>query len=789
MVEYKVEVFDSTVLTLDTIYIRLIGSICNSEPQVLHSPLSLLLLDNDLYIKQEFHAQTISFLGFVVSHNTLRMVPTKVKVVQNWPRQTSVDSSEVGVGAVLSQQVGLDGRLHPCAYYSHCLSPVEQRYDVGDGELLAVKLALEEWRHWLEGAEHPFLVWTDHKNLAYIQQAKCLNPRQARWGLPPERTVTTVCCDNNVGTVLLVELEATPCFLHFFKDWFCAKLVVTTPEGDEVVFPCYQWLDSKKPIVSLRNSKATLVQKETEIALHFQRRQELKERQQNFRYGGKIMIYPPALMQIQRLICRVRLAELELESLMACSESWRSFNQLQSILRHPEPNKAGAYVQQHWQEDEFFGYQTLNGLNPMLIELCTKLPRNFPVTNTMVRSSLEGSSLKTEMKKGNIFLCDYKRLSGFKGSMIDGKQQYLAAPLCLLYSTPEKTLKPIAIQLQQKPNRNNPIFLPTDSQWDWLLAKIFVRNAEFHEHELNFHLLRTHLLAEVFTIATLRNLPSAHPLYKLLKPHTLYTLQINIMARNLLISPGGVFDKYTSIGHAVRAYLPKAFSTLTYSSLCLPDNIKERGLENIPDYFYREQAQKLWNIINKYVDGVVKYYYLSAEDVQKDSELQDWISEIFNFGFLGREQSGIPKSFSTVDELIKFVTMVIFTVSAQHAAVNNGQFDFGGWMPNLPTALRLPPQCKKGVTTEKTIFQALPNVTTTIHGMAVLYLLSRKSSDHYLLGNFREELFSEAVPRGHIKEFQKALKLLEAEDKTRNQSLEPGYPYLNPTTVDNSVAL
>ncbi|XP_015224357.1 PREDICTED: RNA-directed DNA polymerase homolog [Cyprinodon variegatus] len=46
------------------------------------------------------------------------------------------------------------------------LSPAEQNYDVGDRELLAIKLALEEWRHWLEGAEHPVLVWTDHKNLA-----------------------------------------------------------------------------------------------------------------------------------------------------------------------------------------------------------------------------------------------------------------------------------------------------------------------------------------------------------------------------------------------------------------------------------------------------------------------------------------------------------------------------------------------------------------------------------------------------------------------------------------------
>lgn len=46
-----------------------------------------------------------------------------------------------------------------------------------------VKLALEVWRHFLEGAEHPFIVWTDHKNLTYLRTAKRLDSRQARWSL------------------------------------------------------------------------------------------------------------------------------------------------------------------------------------------------------------------------------------------------------------------------------------------------------------------------------------------------------------------------------------------------------------------------------------------------------------------------------------------------------------------------------------------------------------------------------------------------------------------------------
>ena len=99
------------------------------------------------------------------------------------PFIVEVDASEGAVGAVLSQRSRGDNKVHPCAFFSRRLSPAERNYDVGNRELLGVKLALEEWRQWLEGAMHPFVVWTDHKNLAYIQGAKRLNSRQARWAL------------------------------------------------------------------------------------------------------------------------------------------------------------------------------------------------------------------------------------------------------------------------------------------------------------------------------------------------------------------------------------------------------------------------------------------------------------------------------------------------------------------------------------------------------------------------------------------------------------------------------
>ena len=91
-----------------------------------------------------------------------------------------VEASDIG--AVLSQRTS-DGKVYPCAYFSCCLFTAERDYAVGDWELLALKLALEEWRHLLEGTTVPFIVWTDHRNLEYLRTAKRLNPRQARWSL------------------------------------------------------------------------------------------------------------------------------------------------------------------------------------------------------------------------------------------------------------------------------------------------------------------------------------------------------------------------------------------------------------------------------------------------------------------------------------------------------------------------------------------------------------------------------------------------------------------------------
>jgi len=72
----------------------------------------------------------------------------------------------------------------------------------------------------------------------------------------------------------------------------------------------------------------------------------------------------------------------------------------------------------------------------------------------------------------------------------------------------------IKFQLLQQPSEQNPIFLPSDSETDWLLAKMFIKNADSMDHQAVQHFMKTHLLPEVYSLAALRSFSVIHPLYK-----------------------------------------------------------------------------------------------------------------------------------------------------------------------------------------------------------------------------------------------------------------------------------
>ena len=93
---------------------------------------------------------------------------------------TETDASKCVTAGIISQ-IENDGFLRPITFCSKSMSKSECNYDVHDKELLAIILALEEWRRYVKGSQQRAKILTDHKNLLPFMTRKRLNERQVRW--------------------------------------------------------------------------------------------------------------------------------------------------------------------------------------------------------------------------------------------------------------------------------------------------------------------------------------------------------------------------------------------------------------------------------------------------------------------------------------------------------------------------------------------------------------------------------------------------------------------------------
>ncbi|XP_048472315.1 polyunsaturated fatty acid 5-lipoxygenase isoform X1 [Rhincodon typus] len=615
---------------------------------------------------------------------------------------------------------------------------------------------------------------------------------------------------NDIGEILLVKIEKRKYWVQ--DDWYCKYITIKTPSGEYIEFPCYRWITDDKEI-ELRDGRARLPRDDQIQIVRQHRRRELEERQKMYRWkewhpGFPLSIDANYHSELPRdiqfdsekgvdfvLNYSKAMENLYVNRFMHMFQSsWSDFADFEKIFVRIS-NTISEYVMQHWQEDFMFGYQFLNGCNPVIFKKCNRLPEKFPVTNEMVQICLERQlTLEEEVEKGNIYLADYELMDGIPANCTDPCTiQYLTAPLCLLYNNSQNKLVPIAIQLKQEPGPDNPIFLPTDDKYEWLLAKIWVRSTDFHIHQTVTHLLKTHLMSEVFGIALYRQLPAVHPLFKLLVPHVRFTIAINTKAREQLICECGLFDKANGTGGGGHVRMvQRAMSSLTYKSFCFPESIKMRGLDSteaLPYYYYRDDGLRVWEAVQSFVTEVVNIYYDDDKAVQTDTELQAFVKDVFVYGLKDNKSTGFPKTIKTIEKLIEYLTVVIFTASAQHAAVNFGQYDWCSWIPNSPPTMRQPPPCKKGVVNVEYIIESLPDRGRSCWHLGAVWALSQFQDNELFLGMYPDEHFIEKPVKEAIQNFQAHLQEITHRIAERNKDKKLPYYYFSPDRIPNSVAV
>ncbi|MBW4465943.1 MAG: lipoxygenase [Pegethrix bostrychoides GSE-TBD4-15B] len=464
------------------------------------------------------------------------------------------------------------------------------------------------------------------------------------------------------------------------------------------------------------------------------------------------------------------------------------YEQLFTYIQRPQV-AASLYA------DEMFAWLRVAGPNPLMITQMTTTDPRFPVTEAQYQTVMgEPDSLELALRDGRLYLADYGILDGALGGTFGTQpqvQKYLYAPLAL-FAVPLAggLMRPVAIQAGQNP-AEHPVVTPAAPEAAWLIAKTIVQIADANFHEGVSHFARTHLLIEPFVMATHRRLPAEHPLSRLLLPHFQGTLAINNAAKGFLVSPlGGVNQLLSATIDNSRVLIVKGFLGRGFNADMLPQRLKDRGVADqtsLPVYPYRDDGLLIWNAIQDWVTAYLGLYYGSDTAVQHDARLQAWASELvaFDGGRLPDFGNTGTGEITTLAYLIEAVTMVIFTASAQHAAVNFPQNSVMSFAPIMPTAGYAPVQSDIETASFSDWLDLLPPLEQAQAQLNLLYLLG--SVYFTRLGEYEPQQFADPQVSEPLRMFQQRLQGIAQTIDQRNAERPWAYDHLKPVNIPQSI--
>lgn len=194
----------------------------------------------------------------------------------------------------------------------------------------------------------------------------------------------------------------------------------------------------------------------------------------------------------------------------------------------------------------------------------------------------------------------------------------------------------------------------------------------------------------------------------------------------------------------------------------------------IEDYPYGVDGIEIWFSIKNWVEDYCSFYYKTDDIVQKDTELQSWWKELVEEGHGDKKDEPWWPKMQTREELIETCTIIIWTSSALHAAVNFGQYPYAGYLPCRPTVSRkfmpekgTPEYEELNSNPDKAFLKTITAQFQTVLGIALIEILSRHSTDEVYLG--QRDTPNWTTDAKALEAFERfGKKLAEIEDKITN---------------------
>ncbi|KAG8391000.1 hypothetical protein BUALT_Bualt01G0142500 [Buddleja alternifolia] len=446
----------------------------------------------------------------------------------------------------------------------------------------------------------------------------------------------------------------------------------------------------------------------------------------------------------------------------------------EGLYKFPMPMVIQAEDKSAWRSDEEFTREMLAGLNPVIISRLQEFPpksnlepkvygdQTSKITQDHIRNQLDGLTIDEAIETNRLFLLNHHDTIMPYLRRINTTTTKTYASRTLLFLQNDGRLKPLAIELSLPHSEGDEfgaiskVYIPAEDGIEgsiWQLAKAYVAVNDSGVHQLISHWLLTHAVIEPFVIATNRQLSVIHPIYKLLHPHFRDTMNINAIARQILINAGGILEATVFPVKYSMELSSAIYKDWVFTDQALPNDLLKRGMAvedlNSPhglrllieDYPYAVDGLEIWSAIKTWVKDYCNFYYASDDTVQSDTELRCWWKDLREKGHGDKKDEPWWPKMETRKELIECCTIIIWVASALHAATNFGQYPYAGYMPNRPTMSRqfmpepgTPEHDELSNNPDKVFLRTITARLQTLLGIAIIEILSRHSSDEVYLG-------------------------------------------------------
>jgi linoleate 9S-lipoxygenase len=435
---------------------------------------------------------------------------------------------------------------------------------------------------------------------------------------------------------------------------------------------------------------------------------------------------------------------------------------------------------------------------------------------------MNGLNVQEALEQNKLYILDHHDALMPYLTRINSTNTKTYATRTLLLLQADGTLKPLAIELSlphaqgESYGSVSKVFTPAEKGVEgsvWQLAKAYAAVNDSGYHQLISHWLQTHAVIEPFIIASNRQLSVVHPIHKLLHPHFRDTMNINALARHVLINSDGVLERTVFPSRYAMEMSSSIYKNWVFTEQALPKDLLKRGVavedpnsDNgvkllIEDYPFAVDGLEIWSAIKTWVTEYCTFYYNNDKTVQTDTEIQSWWTELRTKGHGDKRHESWWPSMQTRDDLIETCTIIIWIASALHAAVNFGQYPYAGFLPNRPTVSRRfmpePGTDEYAELEEDADVAFLKTITPqlqTLLGISIIEILSMHSTDEIYLGQRDSPNWTaDDEPLEAFKRFGKELELIENniirrnnDKRFKNRTGPVNIPYtlLYPNTTD-----